>query len=78
MALCRATKASGDPCRAPATGPHGYCWAHARPGQRRAALQDGLQGGQEQTQPGAALHPSQEGSTQKSASRILHSPGPMR
>jgi hypothetical protein len=28
MALCRATKASGDPCRAPATGPHGYCWAH--------------------------------------------------
>src|SRR5215217_9761626 len=28
MALCRATKASGDPCKAPATGPHGYCWAH--------------------------------------------------
>ena len=28
MALCRATKASGDPCRVPATGPHGYCWAH--------------------------------------------------
>jgi hypothetical protein len=28
MAVCRATKASGDPCRAPATGPHGYCWAH--------------------------------------------------
>jgi hypothetical protein len=28
MALCRATKASGDPCRAPATGPQGYCWAH--------------------------------------------------
>jgi hypothetical protein len=28
MALCRATKASGDPCKAPATGLHGYCWAH--------------------------------------------------
>jgi hypothetical protein len=28
MALCRATKASGDPCKAPATGPHGHCWAH--------------------------------------------------
>jgi hypothetical protein len=28
MAVCRATKASGDACRAPATGPHGYCWAH--------------------------------------------------
>jgi hypothetical protein len=28
MAVCRATKANGDPCRAPATGPHGYCWAH--------------------------------------------------
>src|SRR5215203_4323958 len=28
MALCCAAKASGDPCRAPATGPHGYCWAH--------------------------------------------------
>jgi hypothetical protein len=28
MAVCRATKASGDPCRAPATGPHGFCWAH--------------------------------------------------
>ena len=28
MVICRATKASGDPCRAPATGPHGYCWAH--------------------------------------------------
>jgi hypothetical protein len=28
MAVCRATKASGDPCKAPATGPHGYCWAH--------------------------------------------------
>ena len=28
MAVCRASKASGDPCRAPATGPHGYCWAH--------------------------------------------------
>ena len=28
MDICRATKASGDPCKAPATGPHGYCWAH--------------------------------------------------
>ena len=28
MAVCRATKASGDPCKAPATGPHGDCWAH--------------------------------------------------
>ena len=28
MAVCRATKGSGDPCKAPATGPHGYCWAH--------------------------------------------------
>jgi hypothetical protein len=28
MAVCRATKASGNPCKAPATGPHGYCWAH--------------------------------------------------
>ena|SRR5829696_3166493 len=28
MGVCRATKASGDPCKAPATGPNGYCWAH--------------------------------------------------
>jgi hypothetical protein len=28
MAVCRATKANGEPCRAPATGPHGYCWVH--------------------------------------------------
>ena len=28
MAVCRATKANGEPCRAPAKGPHGYCWAH--------------------------------------------------
>ena len=28
MDICRATKASGDPCKAPATGPHGFCWAH--------------------------------------------------
>jgi hypothetical protein len=28
MAVCRATKANGEPCRVPATGPHGYCWAH--------------------------------------------------
>jgi hypothetical protein len=28
MAVCRATKANGEPCRAPAKGLHGYCWAH--------------------------------------------------
>lgn len=28
MDICRATKASGDPCKAPATGPHGFCGAH--------------------------------------------------
>ena len=28
MAVCRATKANGESCRAPAMGPHGYCWAH--------------------------------------------------
>jgi hypothetical protein len=28
MAVCRATKANGESCRAPATWPHGYCWAH--------------------------------------------------
>jgi hypothetical protein len=28
MAVCRATKANGEPCRAPATGAHGCCWAH--------------------------------------------------
>ncbi len=26
---CRGTKASGEPCRGTATGPHGLCWAHA-------------------------------------------------
>ncbi len=26
---CRATKASGEPCKGTATGPHGLCWAHA-------------------------------------------------
>jgi hypothetical protein len=37
MTVCRATKANGDPCKAPATGPHGYCWAHdpANAEQRR-------------------------------------------
>lgn len=29
MNLCRATKANGEPCKGTATGPHGYCWAHA-------------------------------------------------
>jgi hypothetical protein len=28
MAVCRATKPNGEPCRAPATGAHGCCWAH--------------------------------------------------
>jgi hypothetical protein len=28
MAVCRATKANGESCRAPAMEPHGYCWAH--------------------------------------------------
>jgi hypothetical protein len=26
---CRTSKANGEPCKAPATGQHGYCWAHA-------------------------------------------------
>jgi hypothetical protein len=29
VAVCRATKANGEGCKAPATGSHGYCWAHA-------------------------------------------------
>ncbi len=29
MGLCRATKANGEGCKAPATGPDGWCWAHA-------------------------------------------------
>ncbi len=29
MDRCRATKANGEGCKAPATGSHGYCWAHA-------------------------------------------------
>jgi hypothetical protein len=29
MSRCRETKANGEPCKAPATGQHGYCWAHA-------------------------------------------------
>ncbi len=28
MGRCRAIKASGEPCRGTATGPHGLCWAH--------------------------------------------------
>ena len=28
MAVCRATKANGDPCTLAANGPHGLCWAH--------------------------------------------------
>ncbi len=26
---CRATKANGERCKAPATEPNGYCWAHS-------------------------------------------------
>ncbi len=29
MDRCRATKANGEGCKAPATASHGYCWAHA-------------------------------------------------
>ncbi len=29
MGPCRATKANGEACKGTATGPHGYCWAHA-------------------------------------------------
>ena len=29
MGVCRATKANGEACKAPATGPQGLCWAHA-------------------------------------------------
>ncbi|PLS87374.1 MAG: hypothetical protein CYG60_02220 [Actinobacteria bacterium] len=29
MDRCRETKANGEACKAPATGPHGLCWAHA-------------------------------------------------
>src|SRR5215212_5524153 len=29
MSRCSAIKANGEPCKAPATGQHGYCWAHA-------------------------------------------------
>ena len=30
MGVCGATKANGEACKAPATGPHGlWCWAHA-------------------------------------------------
>ncbi len=28
MAVCRATKANGEPCTLPANGPQGLCWAH--------------------------------------------------
>jgi hypothetical protein len=28
MAVCRATKANGEPCALAATGPQGLCWAH--------------------------------------------------
>jgi hypothetical protein len=43
MGRCRATKASGEPCRGTATGPHGLCWAHAPENaeQRRRGAQRG-------------------------------------
>jgi septal ring factor EnvC (AmiA/AmiB activator) len=28
MAICRATKANGEPCTLSANGPQGFCWAH--------------------------------------------------
>ena len=28
MAVCRATKANGEPCTLAANGPQGLCWAH--------------------------------------------------
>jgi hypothetical protein len=28
MAVCRATKANGEPCTLSANGPQGVCWAH--------------------------------------------------
>jgi hypothetical protein len=28
MAVCRATKANGEPCTLSANGPQGFCWAH--------------------------------------------------
>ena len=28
MAICRATKANGEPCTLAANGPQGFCWAH--------------------------------------------------
>jgi hypothetical protein len=28
MQFCREVKGNGQPCKAPATGEHGYCWAH--------------------------------------------------
>ena len=28
MAVCRATKANGEPCTLPADSPQGLCWAH--------------------------------------------------
>ncbi len=29
MDRCAAVKANGERCKGSATGPHGYCWAHA-------------------------------------------------
>jgi hypothetical protein len=40
MAVCRATKANGEPCTLPANTPQGLCWAHDpanREKRRRAA-----------------------------------------
>ncbi len=44
MSVCRATKASGDPCTLPANGSGGLCWAHSPENadkRRRAASKAG-------------------------------------
>ena len=43
MAQCRATKANGEPCTAPAAGSSGFCWAHdpAHREQRRRIASKG-------------------------------------
>jgi hypothetical protein len=44
MGVCRATKANGDGCKLPATGQHGYCWAHDpanREERRKVAIRGG-------------------------------------
>jgi hypothetical protein len=45
-AVCRANKRDGSPCRAPATGSDGYCWAHdpANAEKRRRIASSGGRG----------------------------------